>query len=216
MCRHFRMKSSGTSGRFARWPTSRAAMAKSFSRSRHVCRCARRWRNSRSRRRTRHWPVCATDKCAARRRCFRKLDKRAIRHLLSRMKMPFVIALLLASRVFSFAAATNKPPAATTEPAAEKKEKTDIKDLIQEKNFTNATGMVMVKISPSMWAGKYEVTQKEYQEIAGSNPSKFSGQNNPVDSVSWNDARSFCSKLNEAEKKEDMLPEGYTYTLPTQ
>ena len=131
------------------------------------------------------------------------------------MKMFIALALVIAAPVVSRAAETNKPVSAT-EPAAEKKEKTDIKDLMLQKSFTNATGMVMVKISPSMWAGKYEVTQKEYQEIAGNNPSKFSGQNNPVDSVSWNDARNFCAKLNDAEKKEDMLPEGYTCTLPTQ
>jgi len=39
----------------------------------------------------------------------------------------------------------------------------------------------------------------------GSNPSEFRGDRNPVDSVSWNDARSFCSQLTEAETKSEML-----------
>lgn len=94
--------------------------------------------------------------------------------------------------------------------------KPDIKKLMENREFTNSTGMVMVKISPQFWAGKCEVTQEEYQKINGSNPSKFSGDRNPVDSVSWNDALSFCRKLVDAERKEDMLPEGFVYTLPTQ
>ena len=36
--------------------------------------------------------------------------------------------------------------------------------------------------------GKYPVTQKEYQEILGDNPSRFEGDNKPVERVSWYDA----------------------------
>jgi formylglycine-generating enzyme required for sulfatase activity len=74
----------------------------------------------------------------------------------------------------------------------------------------------MVKISDKLWAGKFEVTQKEYQKVAGSNPSQFPADNNPVDSVSWSAALSFCAQLTEAEDKEKLLPEGMAYTLPTQ
>lgn len=94
--------------------------------------------------------------------------------------------------------------------------KPDIKELILLPSFTNATGMVMVKISDTLWAGAYEVTQEEYQKIAGGNPSKFPGARRPVDSVSWNDAKSFCAKLNDAEQQEEMLPEGFAYTFPTE
>jgi formylglycine-generating enzyme required for sulfatase activity len=92
----------------------------------------------------------------------------------------------------------------------------DIKELIKGDRFTNYTGMVMVKISPTLWAGQYLVTQAAYQTVVGSNPSRFSGPNNPVDSVSWNDAMSFCVRLTELEEKQNMLPEGMAYTLPTQ
>jgi formylglycine-generating enzyme required for sulfatase activity len=111
------------------------------------------------------------------------------------------------------ASATNQPASTTSGSTTNKP---DIKDLIKAPGFTNDTGVSMVKISPTLWAGMFEVTQKEYQKVTGSNPSEFSGDNNPVDSVSWNDARGFCSKLTEAEKKAEMLPEGFEYTLPTQ
>lgn len=92
----------------------------------------------------------------------------------------------------------------------------DIKELVKGDNFTNYTGMVMVRISPTLWASQYLVTQTAYQTVMGSNPSRFSGPNNPVDSVSWNDAMSFCERLTELEAKQMMLPEGMAYTLPTQ
>jgi formylglycine-generating enzyme required for sulfatase activity len=107
--------------------------------------------------------------------------------------------------------------AATATPAADgSTNKVEIEDLMKLPGFTNATGMVLVKLSDSQWAGAYEVTQAEYQKIAGSNPSAFPGGRNPVESVSWTEAMAFCAKLTEAEKKEKMLPEGFAYTLPTQ
>ena len=51
------------------------------------------------------------------------------------------------------------------------------------------------------YMGIYEVTQKEYMEITGTNPSRFLGNNLPVESVSWFDAISFC---NIKSKKEGL------------
>ena len=38
------------------------------------------------------------------------------------------------------------------------------------------------------WLGKYEVTQAQYQQVMGINPSDSKGAFNPVDQVSWDDA----------------------------
>jgi formylglycine-generating enzyme required for sulfatase activity len=56
--------------------------------------------------------------------------------------------------------------------------------------------------------GKYEVTQKQWQSIMGSNPSNFKGDNLPVEQVSWNDVQEFIQKLNQKT--------GKTYRLPTE
>jgi hypothetical protein len=93
--------------------------------------------------------------------------------------------------------------------------KPDIKELMKGDVFTNASEIVIVKAG-AVWVSKFPITQEQYRKITGASPSQFSGDNNPVDSVSYNDARSFCTQLDEAERKEEMLPAGYTYTLPTQ
>jgi len=47
---------------------------------------------------------------------------------------------------------------------------------------------------PDFYIGKYEVTQKEWIEVMGSNPSKFRGDNLPVETVNWYDCVEYCNK----------------------
>ena len=49
----------------------------------------------------------------------------------------------------------------------------------------------------------YELTQAEYQEIMGENPSTFSGDDLPVENVSWLDAIRYC---NARSQKEGLTP----------
>jgi formylglycine-generating enzyme required for sulfatase activity len=54
---------------------------------------------------------------------------------------------------------------------------------------------------------KYEVTQKQWRDIMGSNPSEFKGCDNcPVEQVSWNDVQGFIKKLNTQTGKNYRLP----------
>jgi formylglycine-generating enzyme required for sulfatase activity len=73
----------------------------------------------------------------------------------------------------------------------------------------------------------YTVTQGQWQELMGNNPSYFSRDGEgkdkvkdienedlkqfPVESVSWNEAQKFIKKLNEQEKGK-----GWSYRLPTE
>ncbi|MCD4766018.1 MAG: SUMF1/EgtB/PvdO family nonheme iron enzyme [Methanosarcinales archaeon] len=56
-----------------------------------------------------------------------------------------------------------------------------------------------VTISEAFYLGKYEVTQKQWHEIMGDNPSYFKGDDLPVENVSWDDVHEFIKKLNEKE-----------------
>ena len=51
----------------------------------------------------------------------------------------------------------------------------------------------------SFYMGKYQVTQKEYQDVMGTNPSNFKGGNLPVETVSWYDAVEYCNTRSEQE-----------------
>jgi formylglycine-generating enzyme required for sulfatase activity len=89
-----------------------------------------------------------------------------------------------------------------------------------------------VTISRGFWMGKYEVTQAEYGDVVGGNPSYFrngttspyggsggpvtSELRHPVESVSWSDATNYCGRLTERERSAGRLPLGYVYRLPTE
>ncbi|MGN1038969.1 MAG: formylglycine-generating enzyme family protein, partial [Mailhella sp.] len=47
--------------------------------------------------------------------------------------------------------------------------------------------------------GVHEVTQKEYRDTMGTNPSQFRGDNLPVENVSWYDAIAYCNARSAAE-----------------
>ncbi len=76
----------------------------------------------------------------------------------------------------------------------------DMGSLEDEKNwYRNERPQHRVKIPKEFYIGKYPVTQKEWVEIMGFNPSRSKGDDNPVAKVSWSDVQDFISKLNEKE-----------------
>ena len=58
----------------------------------------------------------------------------------------------------------------------------------------------------SYYIGKYEVTQELWEAVMGSNPSRFNGENLPVENVSWDDVQEFLRKLNAMTGKHYRLP----------
>lgn len=142
------------------------------------------------------------------------LDKTRNPALFERMKMLFSLCCGFTLTLMPMSA--QDAPVASGPTSNDATNKPDLKTLLALPGFTNDTGMVLVKISDALWVGVHEVTQKEYQKIAGGNPSQFQGGQNPVDNVSWTEAMNFCAQLSEAEKKEKLLPDGFAYTLPTQ
>ena len=94
-----------------------------------------------------------------------------------------------------------------------------------------------VRITRPFYLGVYEVTQAEYWQVMGTNPSWFSAKGGgkdkivgspdtsryPVEQVSWHEAVNFCNKLSEREGLKPCyrpdggsIPDGDGYRLPTE
>ncbi len=105
----------------------------------------------------------------------------------------------------------------------------------QLKEITNSIGMKLVRIhagsftmgsrayphntqheitiTNSFYLGRYEVLQVQFEKMIWRNPSNFNGAKNPVETVSWDEAVSFCKKLSEMPEEKAA---GREYRLPTE
>jgi formylglycine-generating enzyme required for sulfatase activity len=74
-----------------------------------------------------------------------------------------------------------------------------------------------VTLTRGFWIGKYEVTQGEYLDLTGENPSDFPGDlSRPISSVTWSDATNYCAKLTQRERAAGRIPPGSAFRLPTE
>ena len=73
-----------------------------------------------------------------------------------------------------------------------------------------------VRITREFYLGIHEITQAQYRAVTGQNPSRFQGDDLPVETVSAEDADEFCRLLTEREQTAGRLPEGIHYRLPTE
>ncbi|HVU25643.1 MAG TPA: formylglycine-generating enzyme family protein [Opitutus sp.] len=94
---------------------------------------------------------------------------------------------------------------------------------------SNFTGRA-VHITRGFWIGETEVTQAQWTDFVGQNPSNFQqaarlpeqrgqtiiGDDRPVEQVSWFAAMEFCNRLTAAERDSGNLPPGFVYRLPTE
>lgn len=71
-----------------------------------------------------------------------------------------------------------------------------------------------VMLPAGFWMGIHEVTQAEWQQVMGENPSQFKGPNHPVERISWKDTQDFLKRLN--HQVGSQLPAGVQARLPTE
>lgn len=89
-----------------------------------------------------------------------------------------------------------------------------------------------VQVRRPFYLGRYEVTQKQWQQVMGTDLKtqdakdgstdrpwegvKGEGENFPMYHISWEEAVEFCAKLTAKQRESGQLPAGYVYTLPTE
>tara|TARA_Y100000034_G_scaffold135520_1_gene207765 strand:+ start:4891 stop:6507 length:1617 start_codon:yes stop_codon:yes gene_type:complete len=104
----------------------------------------------------------------------------------------------------------------------------------KDKKHTNDLGMVLLRVDPSVfWMGSppdeigrnleleqrhlvritkpyymsaHPVTQQQYEEVIGVNPSEFKDERTPITNINWNDAKKFCEKLSDKTNESYRLP----------
>ncbi len=98
----------------------------------------------------------------------------------------------------------------------------------EEGRQPNEGTQVAVTIKNGFWMGKCEVTQAEYEQLIGSNPSFFNGLQaangrdygtnltRPVEQVGWSDATNYCFYLTQHERSAGRIPINCIYRLPTE
>ncbi len=59
---------------------------------------------------------------------------------------------------------------------------------------------------PRFFMGMFQITQAQYAAVMGENPSRFRGDNRPVEQVSWNNAKTFCDRLSDRTGRRYFLP----------
>ncbi|MFZ4733441.1 MAG: formylglycine-generating enzyme family protein [Pirellulales bacterium] len=92
---------------------------------------------------------------------------------------------------------------------------------IEENGAHNDEEQHVVTISKAFYLGKTEVTQGQYEQVMGGNPSQFQkgvvgtshSSTYPVERVSWEDAVEFCERLSALPAEQAA---GRVYRLPTE
>jgi formylglycine-generating enzyme required for sulfatase activity len=74
----------------------------------------------------------------------------------------------------------------------------EMENVLDEQDTGENAELLQVTIT-SFYIAKYEVTQREYENVMGKNPSYFKGSNLPVENVSWFDAIEYCNALSRRE-----------------
>jgi len=80
---------------------------------------------------------------------------------------------------------------------------------------------VEVSLTKGFWMAKYELTQRQWKQIAGKLPGESTaelpdGDELPVGNVNFAEAEGFCKKLTERAHASGDLPAGWEFRLPTE
>ncbi len=135
-----------------------------------------------------------------------------------------VSLILLLSLIFSLAACSQPEKSDTSSDQPPARNSLEVTDMQVPENFVLIKGgsFQMGSHDSEAWRSadetqhsvtvsdfymsKYELTQKEYEEITGDNPSNFKGDNLPLENISWLDAVAYCN----ARSEKDGLTPVYT------
>ena len=71
----------------------------------------------------------------------------------------------------------------------------------------------LVRITKPFLIGMHQVTQTQFEQVMGRNPSRFKGADYPVEFLSWQESHEFCQRLSGVAEEQ---ASGRKYRLPTE
>ncbi len=87
----------------------------------------------------------------------------------------------------------------------------------QAGHFQSSIAITMLRVpGKDYYLGQTEVTQGQWQQLMGYNPSRHKAHLLPVVRISWHEAMAFCRKLTLHDLEAGILPAGYVYSLPSE
>lgn len=134
----------------------------------------------------------------------------------------FQLAAMIMMGVVTFGVPTH----AADEPDLPKLLKTFVDELVE---ITPGTGQFpaelvlgsgesgdKVTIKEPFAIAKYEVPQNLYAAVMGGNPSRWKGERNSVEMMTWTEAREFCRKLTGLLRRAELIADADEIRLPTE
>ena len=92
--------------------------------------------------------------------------------------------------------ASLQPPPPPVQPKSRLAEKDNMVLIPSGEFMAGEPGSLKGMVINAFYIDKYEVTQREFQQVMGNNPSRFTGCDNcPVEKVTWNEAKEYCGKV---------------------
>ncbi len=87
---------------------------------------------------------------------------------------------------------------------------------------TNEGPLTHVTLTKGFWICDHPVTQREFQQVMGFNPSTFQPPlttaegNRPVETLTWSQMTNYCARLTESDRIAGRIPSNCVYRLPTE
>jgi formylglycine-generating enzyme len=80
----------------------------------------------------------------------------------------------------------------------------------------DSENLIPVSLRDGFWMGEMEVTQKQWSALMPENPSHFPDKERPVDSVTWEEANQYITKLNTLPHLTEQWRTTWRFALPTE
>ncbi|MEY4569975.1 MAG: Serine/threonine-protein kinase pkn1 [Verrucomicrobiota bacterium] len=85
-----------------------------------------------------------------------------------------------------------------------------------ERGHRENENIAKVVISEGFWMARTPCTQSQWEAVMGTNPSRFTNPEHPVEQITWEEASEFCVVLTRIQHETGQLPLKAKWSLPSE